>query len=80
MKAFGGMMANSRAQIFQVSSATASVASFLPIRATRLSVHLAEHLCTPPRIQSLDALLKFPYGGDSVFAFAIDLEAIAKLF
>ena len=28
----------------------------------------------------LDALLKFPYGGNGVFAFAIDFEAIAKLF
>jgi hypothetical protein len=77
---FGGMMTNGRPQIFQVSPGTASVASFLPIRATRLSVHLAEHFCTPPRVQSLDALLKFPYGGDGVFAFAIDFETIAKLF
>jgi hypothetical protein len=78
--AFGGMVANGRAQIFQVSPGTAPVASFLPIGATRLSVHLAEHLCTPPRVQSLDTLLKFPYGGDGVFAFAIDFEAIAKIF
>lgn len=73
-------MTNGRAQIFQVSPGTTSVASFLPIGATRLSVHLAKDFCTPPGVQSLDTPLKFPYAGDGVFAFAIDFEAIAKIF
>jgi len=80
VKTFGGVMTNGRAQIFEVSPSAASVTSFLPIRATRLSVHLAEHLCSPPRVQSLDAFLKFSYCGDGVFAFGISFETIAKLF
>jgi hypothetical protein len=80
MIAFGSMMAYGRTQIFQVSPGAASVASFLSISATRLSVHLAEHLCTPASVQAFNTLLKFPYGGDSVFVFTIDSEAFAKLF
>jgi hypothetical protein len=78
--AFSGMMADGRAQILQVSPSATSVTSFPSVSATRLTVHLAEHLCAPPRVQSLDALLEFSHGGNGVFVFAINFEAITKLF
>jgi hypothetical protein len=55
------MMADGRAQILQVSPSATSVTPFLSVSATRLAVDLAEHLCAPPRVQSLDALFEFSY-------------------
>ncbi|HJP69028.1 MAG TPA: hypothetical protein VJ846_09020 [Sphingomicrobium sp.] len=80
MIAFSCMVADGRAQIFQVSPSATSITPFPSVSATRLAAHLTEHFCAPPRIQSLDALLEFSYGGNGVFVFAINFEAITKLF
>jgi hypothetical protein len=80
VESFGSVMANGCTQILQISARATSVTSFLSVGATCLTIHIAEHLCAPPVVQSLDPLFKLAYSRNGIRISAINVETITKLF
>jgi hypothetical protein len=78
MISFSRVMTNGSTKIFKVSASAAPFAALLSVGATRLAVHFTKHLCAPPRVQSLYALLELADSGNGIFVFAIDIESIAQ--
>src|SRR5262245_17895828 len=78
MVALRGVMVDCSTQVLEVASRAALLAAQLHVFAALFSVHLGQHLCAPPIIETPNALLEFSNAWNSVFVLLGDGKPFAQ--